>query len=360
MNEGIWHWADALPAVAAEHRFTLGEGGTPLVRSRRLGPRAGLANLFFKLEAGNPTGSYKDRFAAAAISHLRAAGKTECLASSSGNTGAALAGYCAAAGLRCRIVVVETAPPGKLRQMLAYGAEIVRVRGFGLDPAVTARTFSTLQRLGAAPQRALQISAYAFSPAGMSGVETLGLELAAHFAGTPGHVFCPAGGGGLCLAVARGLATAVRRGELARSPAVHCVQPAGNATIAAPLRAGAARGQSVICTTRISGLQVPNVLDADEVIAACRASGGTGQLVEDEAVWQLQARLALEEGLFTEPAGAVALAGALQAAAAGEIDAGASVVCLLTGSGFKDESSVGRWVREDACPLVEVGELDGL
>ena len=142
MNTGIWQWAESLVPVPDEHRLSLGEGGTPLVRSRSIGPKAGLPSLFFKLETTNPTGSYKDRFAAAAISHMRAEGRTECLATSSGNTGAALAAYCAAAGLRCRIAVVETAPAGKLRQMLAYGAEILRVRGFGLDPDVTRQTFT--------------------------------------------------------------------------------------------------------------------------------------------------------------------------------------------------------------------------
>lgn len=360
MNTGIWQWAESLAPVPAEHRLSLGEGGTPLVPSRSIGPKAGLTRLFFKLESTNPTGSYKDRFAAAAISHMRAEGKTECLATSSGNTGAALAAYCAAAGLRCRIAVVETAPAGKLRQMLAYGAEILRVRGFGLDPDVTRQTFTTLQQLGTAPHRALQISAYAFSPAGMSGVESLGWELATPGAGSFDHVFCPAGGGGLCLAVARGLAGAVRHGNIVRSPAVHCVQPEGNATIAAPLRSGATVGQAVNCTSRISGLQVPNVLDGNAVIHACRANGGTGQLVRDEVVWELQARLSLEEGLFVEPASAVALAGALQAAANGEIQPDTSIVCLLTGSGFKDEASLGRWVREDACPCVEPEELKRL
>ena len=77
---------------------SLGEGNTPLIRSRAIGPAAGLRNLFFKLEAVNPTGSYKDRYAAAAISHMVAAGQKNCIATSSGNTGAALA----AAGHRMR------------------------------------------------------------------------------------------------------------------------------------------------------------------------------------------------------------------------------------------------------------------
>jgi threonine synthase len=63
----IWRWADWIDPVPAAARITLGEGNTPLIRSRSIGPSAGLKNLFFKLETVNPSGSYKDRFAAAAI-----------------------------------------------------------------------------------------------------------------------------------------------------------------------------------------------------------------------------------------------------------------------------------------------------
>src|SRR5262245_15790004 len=102
----LWRWADYLAAVPEVNRVTLGEGGTPLVRSRSIGPSIGLDQLYFKLESCNPTGSYKDRFAAVAVSDLAAQGKTRCLATSSGNTGAALAAYCAAAKIRCVIAIV--------------------------------------------------------------------------------------------------------------------------------------------------------------------------------------------------------------------------------------------------------------
>ena len=131
--------------------------------------------------------------------------------------------------------------------------------------------------------------------------------------------------------------------------------------MAGPLRDGADRAQECVCTTRVSGLQVPNINDGHLVIQECRPTGGTGHLVEDEFVWETQRRLAREEGIFTEPAGAVALAGALQAAQNGEIDSGAMVVCLVTGSGFKDEASVERMIGGEPSPLLEfddMGELD--
>lgn len=349
----IWRFAHAFDSVPEQFRVSLGEGDTPLVRSEKIGPRAGLANLYFKLELANPTGSFKDRFGAAAISHMLANRKTVCIATSSGNTGSSLAACCAKAGIPCKIAVVETAPEGKLKQMRAYGAEILRVRKFGLDPDVTQQAFDLLKQRAAQPDTALQVSSFIYSPEGMSGVQTISYELAEQTTRPIDHVFCPAGGGGLTLAVARGFRWLVEHGQLAKTPAVECVQPEGNNTMAGPLRDGMPQGQAVNCTTKISGLQVPNINDAHMVVEACRASGGTGHLVVDQDVWTVQKRLAREEGIFSEPAGATALAGILQAAAKGYFKPDAHVVCLITGFGFKDEESIGRLVED--IPIQEIG-----
>lgn len=354
----IWRFADDFQAVAPEFRVTLGEGDTPLVRSRRLGASFGLKNLFFKLESCNPSGSYKDRFAACAISHMLQAGKTRCVATTSGNTGAALAAYTAAAGISCHIAVLETAPIGKLQQMMAYGAQISRVKHFGIDPQVTVEVFETLQRLGQRADTALQVSAFAYSPLGMSGVRTIAFELAEQCPEPIGHVFTQAGGGGMTLAVANGFIDLHRQGRIDYLPGVACVQPEGNNTIASPLRDGANRGQSVQCTTEISGLQVASVIDGDETIAACRTTGGGGHLVSDAFVWQIQKRLAREEGIFCEPAGATAIAGALQARKAGEINPDSVVVALVTGSGFKDPAAIERLNADRQCDVIEAKDLE--
>ena len=355
----IWKWADWITPVAPDNRVSLGEGSTPLVRSRRIGPAIGLSSLYFKLESGNPSGSFKDRFGAAAISSMLENDRTNCIATSSGNTGAALAAYSAAAGIRCRIAIVETAPISKLKQMMAYGADIFRVTGFGLDPDITTKTFETLQNIGKQPDYALQVSAYTYSAAGMTGVETVSFELAEQLDSID-HVFCPAGGGGLCVSTARGFDRLVREGILPDSPAVHCVQPEGNDTIAGPLRDGKQQAQEVTCTAKISGLQVPNVIDGDLVIKECRPTGGTGHTVTDETAWAAQAQLAGEEGIFTEPAGAVALAGIMQAAEAGELDRDTKIVCLVTGIGFKDEASIERMIAEAECPMLPLEELQSI
>jgi len=348
----LWQWSEALAPIPPEARITLGEGGTPVVRSRVLGPRAGLAGLHFKLENLCPTGSYKDRFACVAVSDMVARGKTRCLATSSGNTGAALAGYCAAAGLPCHVALVEAAPLEKCRQMLAYGAQLHRIEGFGRLTEVTHQVWGLLQRLGEEPGAALQISCFKISPVGMSGVQTISLELAGQLPRPIDHVFCPAGGAGAAVALARGFRWLQAQRGLSQVPRIEIVQPRGNDTIATPLRLGHARGREVVCETQISGLQVPDLIDGQLAMEECGATGGTGHVVEDEWVWQTQARLAREEGIFCEPAGAAATAAVLQAAERGELNRDAVIVALVTGSGFKDAPSVQRMTADREIPTV--------
>jgi threonine synthase len=352
----IWQWAEHIDYVPPEHRLSLGEGGSPLLRSRKIGPDAGLSNLYFKLDTTNPTGSFKDRFAAAAVSHMLAQGKRHCVATSSGNTGSSLAAYCSAAGIRCSIAIVETAPAGKLTQMMCYGANIFRVRGFGLEPDITTQALNVLQELGSAPGCALQVSSYVYSPSGMSGVESVSFELQQQLADTE-HVFAPAGGGGLCIGLARGYQSLVGLGQRTAPAAVHCVQPEGNDTIAGPLRDGKERAEDVQCTTKVSGLQVASVVDGHLAVPECRATGGTGHVVTDDETWAAQKQLAREEGIFSEPAGAVALAGALNAVRSGVVPADAKIVCMVTGMGFKDGHSLDRMLGNQESPVIDVDEM---
>ena len=340
---GIWKYHPLLPSVDPAYRVYLGEGNTPLVKSKNIGPALGLANLYFKLETINPSGSYKDRFAAAAVACLRQKGTHVCLATSSGNTGAALAAYCAAAGLPCLVVVVEGTPAGKMKQMQLYGAETLMVKDFGKDQAVTKQVFETLQEIASAHNSTVQVSAYQYAPEGMVGIETIAFELAEGLADQKAQVFSPAGGGGLTLAVAKGFVKWKDAHPDFTLPSLHCVQPEGNNTIAGALAAGEVKATPIPqSTTAISGLQVPNVIDGNEVLTMCRALGGTGQVVRDEEVFALQQKLATQEGIYCEPAGAVALAGAVKAVQQGIIPNDEPVICLITGHGFKDPASVER------------------
>src|SRR5690606_4546694 len=95
-------------------------------------------------------------------------------------------------------------------------------------------------------------------------------------------------------------------------------------------------------STKVSGLQVPTVIDGDATLQMCRTLGGNGFLVSDELVFRLQAEMARMEGIYCEPAGAVALAGAIQAAEEGLFNPGEQVICLVTGHGFKDKDMYQR------------------
>ena len=358
MNSGIWRFAEWFEDVPESARLTLGEGGTPLIKSQRLGPSVGLKNLYFKLESTNPTGSYKDRFAAVAISDMKARGKTECIATSSGNTGASLAAYCALAGISCEIAIVEKAPEGKLRQMLAYGAKLFRVRGFGVDSQTSDRVIECLRTLSVRPQAQMQISAFTYSPVGMSGVCGISHEMVEQSNSPIDHVFCMAGGGGFLLAIARGFYQLLSVGRIPQMPKMECVQPEGNNTIAGALKAGRHVCETVECTTRISGLQVPQIIDGNDVLAICRSSGGAGHVVSDEMVFEVQSRLAREEGLFAEPAASTAVAGALHAARQGLLDPDANVICVISSTAFKDSISLEAMTSKLTCPLIELSDLE--
>ncbi|MBK8505995.1 MAG: pyridoxal-phosphate dependent enzyme [Saprospiraceae bacterium] len=351
-------YRDLLNGVSDVELLSMGEGTTPLVKSRRIGFSLGLSNLYFKLESLNPTGSYKDRFGALAISGLLATNAKFCLATSSGNTGASLAAYSALAGIPCHIVVVDGAPAGKLKQMQAYGAHLWMLRDFGIDESVTQRAFEGLQRMAIDFKTSVQISAFAYSPFGMQGVRSIAYEIAEEQPGVQ-HVFVPAGGGGLTLAVVQGFKQWSDQNSNFQMPQVHCVQPEGNDTIASSLRNGAPRCQAIpVSTTSISGLQVPSVIDGDQVLKTCSLHGGNGYVVTDHDVLELQRQLALSEGIFCEPAAAVALAGAHKALQNAEIKNDDLVVCLVTGHGFKDPKATEKIIEGN--PLKHIVKLEEL
>lgn len=357
--KGIWKYRTLLSLPEHFEPLSLGEGNTPLIRSRNIGPSLGMDQLYFKLETANPSGSYKDRFAAVAISQVLADKGSLCLGTSSGNTGAALAAYAALAGIPCKIAIVDGAPKGKLKQMRAYGAKLWMIKGFGKEAGLTEEVFEKLRELGRNNNTHIQVSAFKFCPVSMKGVASISFEIADEIRNAE-HVFVPAGGGGLALAIAKGFFTWREHHLDFTLPRVHCVQPKGNDTIAGSLSHGSKRAKAVPkSTTMISGLQVASVIDGDETIKACAATGGTGVLVGDEQVYQCQQLLAVKEGIYAEPAGAVALAGLRRALENGEIKPHEKAVCIITGSGFKDPASTDEMIKNNPVSyLNSVGEME--
>jgi threonine synthase len=316
-----------------------------------------LQRLSFKLESQNPTGSYKDRFASLAISLMREEGRTRILATSSGNTGSALAAYATRFGLDLELYVLENAPEEKLLQCLAFGARIFKVKNFGISQQATDAVFRRLQDRARSQESTLLISAVCISPREMEGVKTIALEICQQLESSPDHVFIPVGGGGLCVECYRGFAEAFEKKTIQKMPRLHAVQPEGCATVVGPLARGLRRAEPVTCTSQISGLQVASVLDAQEVMNRIIQTEGSGQMVSDASVFSWQERMIREEGIYTEPAGATALAGLAAAVEKGLVQPEERVVCLVTGNGFKDLKSIVGIVGNTPIPLIEVDEI---
>ncbi|MDQ3667927.1 MAG: threonine synthase [Acidobacteriota bacterium] len=332
-------YRELLPLDGVATPEALGEGNTPLVKSSSLQESG---ELFFKLEQLNPTGSFKDRFAAVEIALIKDAGLKSCIATSSGNTGSALAAYSARHGIRCLLFVNEVAPLAKLKQMLVYGARVFRVKDFGVSNEQSALIFERLEDLAQESQTRLVISAYRYSPGGMAGVKTIAYEIAEQLKRAPDQVFVPVGGGGLLSSLWRGFLDLKERALIDRLPRVNAVQPTLNDTVVTPVYEGRSEAREVNTTTTISGLAVQVDIDATLALRSVRDSGGWGYLVTDEEIRKAQQELCRREGLFVEPAGAASVAGYLKASAEGRIEMHEKVVCILTGHGLKDTSSAER------------------
>ncbi len=320
-----WRYALLLPPVPP---VSLGEGNTPLVRSRGIGPRLGV-DLWFKVEGANPTGSFKDRGASVLVSVLQAMNVSAVADDSSGNAGASLAAYAARAGLRARLFVPEHASPRKLAQIGAYGAELTEVVGprHRCEEAV---------RAACEDDHSLVYASHNTSPYFIEGLTTLAYELLERIPGMgeDWHVVLPVGGGGLLLGLARGFSR--MRGRTGALPRLHMAQPAACAPLAKAFLEGAASPSAVDPRpTLAEGASIPRPHRGRQVLAAVRATGGAAVAVTEESIQQAQQELARKEGILVEPTSALAPAALAPLVAAGALPAGAHVVVVLTGTGLK-------------------------
>lgn len=355
---GIWRYHRFLPVPPDCAPVSLGEGETPLVRSAHLGPDLGLRNLYFKLEGSNPTGSYKDRIASVALTRCRAQRKPAVIGTSSGNTGAATAAYCSRAGVPYLLLTLENVSEPKLIQSLMYGARAIAVKGFGTDPQVSQAVFDMVQAVSRERGWELMITANACNPEAMQGVKTIAYEICQQLDWrAPGQVFVPVGAGGLLASCWQGFRECRNLGLVDGTPAMVSVQPEGCAHVARAFAAGRRQTDPFACTSLISGLQVPNALDGDLALDALYRSGGTALTVADADIYEAQRRLALQEGIFCEPAGAAATAGLIRAAAEGRVHPDETVVCLVTGIGFKDLDSVYAAVDTGLVPKLTLADV---
>jgi threonine synthase len=311
----------------------LGEGDTPLLPSRRLGENLGLRNLYFKNEGGNPTGAFKDRGGAMVAALALEAGAKGILTASSGNAAAAISAYAAAAGLPCVILFEPGNPTAKLRQALATGARVLPVEGiFSHGPLAIAELIWDVAR------RLQYYSAFIWAPVNpyiLEGIKSISYELVARLPGPPDVVVCPVGGGDMFAAQWRGYLELQRAGVIDRLPRMVAVQSESAPPLLVAYRGGEEHVPTLpYANSRISGINVP--FTGDHALAAIRESGGCAAGVLDEQAYAMQAGIGREEGIWVEPASAAPVAALVGLLERGEIGREETVVCIMSGAGFKD------------------------
>jgi threonine synthase len=285
----------------------------------------------------NPTGSFKDRIAAVAVSIAVERVLGGLVGTSSGNGGAAAAAYSARAGIALTVFSLAQPAAAKVDQIRALGATIVLVEGLGADARSTESAATQIAAHAVAHGRFPFLTGGRFSPEAMEGAKTIAYELIEQVPAATA-IYVPVGGGGLLAALGRGMRDAVGRRSEARLVAV---QPSGCATVRDALGGGPGM-IAAECSTGISGLQVPVMFDRDGALAALSTRSGHLTEVSDDAVRDAQRMLARQCGVLVEPAGATALAGVIDDVATGRVGPDDVVVVLATGAGYKDGHALAR------------------
>jgi threonine synthase len=349
----IWRWRELLPIEDERCVISLGEGGTPLVPSVRVGPALGLRHLYIMNDGMNPTGSLKDRSMAVVASKAVEFGYRVITCDSSGNKAASMSAYAARAGLTSLVFCPSTTPSQKLLQIVAYGGRLVIV---DTDRDGVARLYAELMQ-----RRSVEwYDAGVSNPFRYEGKKTYAYEIAEAFGGrAPDWILHPAAGSMSVVKTWKGFGELERLGLVHTKPRLAAVQPENCAPIVAAYRRGARTVSSVDHRpTMAGGLSMPDPGDlGDLTLQTIRESDGAAVAVtEDEIVWGMRALR--EEGIFSEPTGAVTLPALRRLTEQGTIRREDTIVCIVTGTGFKDLHSLEGQVRAPRPVAATLSALD--
>ena len=325
----MWRYAPVLPP-AEENIVTLGEGMTPLVRTKRLGGRIGADQLWVKDEGLNPTGSFKARGLSCAISMCVELGIRKVAIPSAGNAASAMAAYAAAAGLEAHIFMPRDVPQANFIECKAFGARVTLVDGLISDCA-------KIVNAGAKTEGWFDVTTLK-EPYRIEGKKTMGYELAEqmHWA-LPDVIFYPTGGGVGIIGMWKAFHEMEALGWIgSRRPKMIAVQVEGCQPVVRAYEKGEARSQFWDnAHTVASGLRVPKPLGDFLILEAVRSSGGTAIAVSDAELLDAGIQLASDEGLFVAPEGAACVAALQKLLATGFLKRDEKIVIYNTGSGLK-------------------------
>lgn len=330
----MWQYRPFLPIQDTRNIVSIGEGATPLVTAARLAGQFGFGRLWFKNEMTNPTGSFKDRQISVGISHAIELGMKTVAVVSSGNVACAASAYAAHAGLRAVLLMHAHAASAKATVASAHGGRVIRV-----DTPSAGEVFALCI------EACRQSGWYHLSTAGMynpfnvEGAKTIAYELYRQTDGSlPDWVVAPVGGGGLLGGIWRGFLDLKRLGLIDRVPRLVGVQATGCAPLKKAIDGGT-RYLDILKDpwpnpkTIAGGIADDILFDGHTALPAIRTTQGIVVAVDDREIVEAQRVLATQEGLLCEPTSAVVIAALSHLPEGAQ---GASVCCVVTGSGAKD------------------------
>ena len=349
-EQSIWRYAPLLPVLdpGFAHTPLHQVGMTPVYQPENLRQQLGLQQLWIKDESRNPSASFKDRASAVVVARALQTKEEVIIAASTGNAGAAAACMAASVGMHAIILAPRTAPPAKIAQLLAFGAQVILVDGNydqAFDLSITAsQTFGWYNRNTG------------YNPFTADGKKTAAFEIWEQVlrkldpSAPPLTIYIPVGDGNIISGVYKGFQDLLSLGWIERSPRLIGVQAEGSAAIANAFLAGKDTVEPVQAVTIADSINVDLPRDGFRALRAVRATQGTYIKVSDEEILQAIPILG-KVGIFVEPAAAAAFAGLVKALETCQQDPGAPVLVLCTGSGLKDINAAIRSVP--AAPVIE-------
>jgi threonine synthase len=331
----LWRYLELLPIKNENNVVSLGEGMTPLLSLKNLGPKSGMSNLYLKDEGLIPTGTFKARGAAVGASRAKELGIKVLAMPTNGNAGGAWAAYCAKAGIKAVIVMPKDAPIIHRKEVAITGANLFLVNGLISDAGkIVNRAVAEYGWFDASTLK---------EPYRIEGKKTMGLELAEQFGWEmPDMIIYPTGGGVGIIGIYKGLKELQEIGWVSgRMPRLVAVQSTGCAPIVKAWEEK--KKESVFwenARTIAFGLTVPKALGDFLVLEAVYNTDGCAVAVEDDEILKAQQMLATDEGIFVCPEGAATLSAAVKLFRNGWIKDDDKVVLLNTGTGLKYPETV--------------------
>jgi threonine synthase len=327
---GLWRWSELLPVRDRSNVVYLGEGDTPLLAQPRLGEALGVPRLATKAEGLNPTGSFKARGMAVAVSRAVELGVNSFVAPSAGNAAGALAAYGAAAGARVTVLTPVDATPANQQEVLAMGARLVLVRGLISDCGKISTTLAG--KIGAFDVSTLK------EPYRVEGKKTMGFELAEQLGWRlPDVIVYPTGGGTGLVGMWKAFDELEALGLIGpERPRMVSVQSEGCAPIVRAFEAGERFAEPwQEAKTRASGIRVPSAVGDFLILDALRASEGTAVAVSEDSISEMQKFAGRMGAGYVSPESAAALAAVPSLRERGEVGRDEKIVVFDCGIGQK-------------------------